>query len=84
MRMKEEIISYLAHVCRANRNQIAEAIRADPQTVSSRLVELRRAGIVRYVDWADGNKVWILTKEGGERFDYYTRRDRKRRQDGDN
>lgn len=84
MRMKEEIIRYLGKVVRANRNQIAEAIRTDPQTVSSRLVELRRAGIVRYVEWADGNKVWILTKEGGEKFDYYTRRDHTRRQEGAN
>ena len=56
MERKEAIIRHLGQVIRANRNQIAEAIRADPQVVSSRLVELRRTGIVRYMKWADESK----------------------------
>lgn len=76
MRTKEKIIRYLGRVVRANRNQIAEVIKAKPQVVTIRLVELRRTGIVRYIKWVDGSKVWILTEQGGERFDYYRRRER--------
>lgn len=55
------------------------AIGASPELVSVKLVELRRVGIVRYVEWADGSKVWVLTKEGGERFQYYVQRDERKR-----
>jgi len=84
MKRKEAIIRYLAHVSRATRRQIAEQIKASPELTSVRLTELKRIGLVRNVEWADGNKVWVLTKEGGEKFDYYTRRDQKRRKDGGN
>ena len=73
MRTKESIIRYLGKVVRANRNQIAEALKAKPQVITVRLVELRRTGMVKYIKWADGSRVWILTKQGGERFDYYRR-----------
>ena len=79
MRRKEAIIRYLGHVGWANRHQIAEHIGASPELVSVKLVELRRVGIVRYVEWADGSKVWVLTKEGGERFQYYVQRDERKR-----
>ena len=82
MKRKEAIIRYLTHVGRATRRQIAEQIKASPELTSVKLTELKRIGLVRNVEWADGNKVWVLTKEGGERFEYYTRRDRKRRKDG--
>ena len=77
MKRKEAIIRYLAHVSRANRNQIAEAIRSDPQVVSSRLVELRRTGIVRYMKWSDGSKARVLTPDGYRRHDNYQLRDKK-------
>ena len=79
MRRKEAIIRYLGHVGWANRHQIAEHIGVSPELVSVKLVELRRVGIVRYVEWADGSKVWVLTKEGGERFQYYVQRDERKR-----
>ena len=84
MKRKEAIIRYLAHVSRATRRQIAEQIKANPELTSVKLTELKRIGLVRKVEWADGNKVWVLTKEGGERFEYYIRRDRKRRKEGGN
>jgi len=79
MKRKEAIIRYLGHVVWANRHQIAEQIGASPELVSVKLVELRRVGIVRYVEWADGSKVWVLTKKGGERFQYYVQRDERKR-----
>ncbi len=80
MKRKEAIIRYLAHVTRANRHQIAEAVKATPEIVSARLTELRRSGIVRRVQWADGTMVWVLTEEGAGRFDYYRKRDSQRGQ----
>jgi len=84
MKRKEAIIRYLAHVSRATRRQIAEQIKASSELTSVRLTELKRIGLVRNVEWADGSKVWVLTKEGGERFEYYIRRDNKRRKEGGN
>ena len=78
MKRKEAIIRYLGQVGWANRRQIGENIKASLEIVSSRLTELRRAGVVRLVEWADGSKVWVLTKEGGRRLKYYVERDRKR------
>jgi Mn-dependent DtxR family transcriptional regulator len=75
---KEAIIRYLAHVGRANRHQIAKTIKASPEIVSNGLKELKYSGIVKNVEWPDGSKVWLLTKEGEERFDYYVKRDRQR------
>ena len=78
MKRKEAIIWYLGHVGRANRHQIAEAIKASPEIVSSRLKELKHSGVVKNLEWPDGSKVWVLTEEGAGRFDYYVRRDRER------
>jgi len=78
MKRKEAIIRYLGHVGWANRSQIAEQIKASPELTSVKLAELKRVGIVRNVEWANGSKVWVLTKEGGERFQYYVRRDKER------
>jgi len=77
VKRKEAIIRYLGQVSWANRHQIAEAIEASLEIVTSRLVELRRVDIVRYVEWVDGSKVWVLTKEGARRYDYYVQRDRE-------
>ena len=78
MKRKEAIIRYLGHVGWANRHQIAEQIKASPELASVKLTELKRVGIVRNVEWANGSKVWVLTKEGGERFQYYAKRDVER------
>lgn len=79
MKRKEAIIRQLGQVGWATRHQIAEAIRAPLTTVSQRLSELKKAGIVRNVVWHDGSRVWVLTEEGGRRFEYYVKRDRKRK-----
>jgi len=81
MKRKESIIRYIAHVTRANRHQIAEAINATPQIVTARLTELRHSGIVRRVEWSDGSMVWTLTQPGAERFDYYQKRDSQQEQE---
>jgi len=78
MKRKEAIIRYLGRVSRADRHQIAEIIRAGLHLTSVRLTELKWAGVVRNIEWPDGSKVWILTKEGTGRFDYYVQRDRER------
>ena len=77
MRRKEAIIRYLAHVGRANRDQMSEATGAPLQVVSARLTELRRLAIVRRVQWVDGTMVWVVTEEGARRFSYYVKRDRE-------
>jgi len=82
MKRKEAIIRYLGQVGWANRHQIAENIKASPELTSVKLTELKRVGVVRNVEWADGSKVWVLTKEGGERFQYYVRRDQRARARG--
>lgn len=79
MKRKEAIIRYLGHVSWANRHQIAESIKASLELTSVKLTELKRVGILRNVEWADGSKVWVLTKEGGERFHYYMQRDERKR-----
>ncbi|GAJ13705.1 unnamed protein product [marine sediment metagenome] len=78
MKRKESIIRYLGRVSRGNRHQIAEAIGAGLEITSVRLTELKQAGVVRNVKWPDGSKVWVLTKEGTRRFDYYVQRDKQR------
>ena len=79
MRRKEAIIRYLGHVGWATRRQIAEHIKVSPELTSVRLTELKRTGIVRNVRWPDGSRVWVLTKEGSRRFDYYVNRERANR-----
>lgn len=76
MRRKEAIIRYLALVGRGDRHQIASGIGASLSMVSKKLTELKRSGLVLNIDWPDGSRVWILTKEGIRRWDYYVERDR--------
>jgi len=76
----------LALVGRADRHQIANAIIASPITVSIRLFELKRSGLVHNMKWSDGSRVWVLTQEGHRRREYYEqreRRERERRERGD-
>jgi len=77
MKRKEAIIRYLSGMGRADRDQIAIYIVTSPITVSSRLSELKRSGLVTNIDWSDGSKVWVLTPEGYRRHDYYQLRDKK-------
>jgi Mn-dependent DtxR family transcriptional regulator len=77
MKRKEAVIRYLALVGRANLYQIAAYIVASSSTVSSRLTELKRSGLVHNIKWSDGSKVWVLTPEGYRRHDYYQLRDKK-------
>jgi len=83
MKRKEAIIRYLGRLSRADRHQIAEAIGAGLEVTSVRLTELKRAGVVRNVEWPDGSKVWFLTKEGDRRYQYYVERDSKKRRGQD-
>lgn len=76
MKRKEDIIHYLGHVGWADRHQIAEQIKATLELTSVKLTELKRVGMVRNVEWADGSKVWVLTEEGARRFKYYVQRRR--------
>lgn len=76
MKRKEDIICYLGHVGWADRHQIAEQIKATLELTSVKLTELKRVGMVRNVEWADGSKVWVLTEEGARRFKYYVQRRR--------
>lgn len=76
MKRKEAIIRYLGNIGQGSRCQIAEQIKASPELTSVKLTELKRGGIVRNVEWADGSKVWILTQEGDRRFQYYVHRER--------
>ena len=78
MKRKEAIIRYLGHVGWADREQTSQAIKASPNLTSVKLTELKRVAIVRNVEWPDGSKVWVLTKEGADRFDYYRKRDSQR------
>ena len=77
MQRKEALIRYLALVGRANLYQIAAYIVASSSTVSSRLTELKRSGLVHNIKWSNGSKVWVLTPEGYRRHDYYQLRDKK-------
>ena len=77
MKTKEKIIRYLAFVGKADRNQIANYILAKEAVVTTRLQELKHSGIVQYLKWPDGNKVWVLTPEGYRRYDYYEQRSRR-------
>lgn len=74
MKRKEAIVRYLAHVERANRREIAQAIKASIEITAVRLTELKRVGIVRNAEWPDGSKLWFLTEQGERRFQYYRRR----------
>lgn len=84
MKRKEAIIRYLGLVGRASRHQIAETLKTSLGIVSTRLKELKHAGVVRNITWPDGSRVWILTKEGGVRYDYYARRDKRDRERANN
>ena len=77
MRRKEAIIRYLALVDRGDQHQIANSIVASLTTVSTRLTELKRSGLVHNIKWSDGSKVWVLTPEGYRRHYYYQLRDKK-------
>ena len=77
MRRKEAIIRYLALVDRGDQHQIANSIVASLTTVSTRLSELKHSGLVHNMKWSDGTRVWILTKKGYRRYDYYEQRDKK-------
>ena len=55
IKRKETIIRYLGRVGRGDRCQIAEAIGAGLNLTSVRLTELKRAGVVKNVEWPDGN-----------------------------
>ena len=79
MKRKEAVIRYLGNIGWATRRQIAEQIKASPELTSVRLTELKRSGVVRNVEWADGSKVWILSAEGDRRFQYYVYRERANR-----
>jgi len=65
MKRKEAIIRYLGHVGWASRHHIAEHIKASPELTSVKLSELKRVGIVRNVEWANGIKVWVELKRVG-------------------
>ena len=71
MKRKEAIIQYLALVGRADRHLIANYIIASPSSVSFKLSELKRSGLVHNMKWSDGSKVWVLTPGGCRRHDYY-------------
>jgi len=75
---KEAIIRYLAQAERANRQDIAKAIKASPELTSVHLTELRHTGDVRNAEWPDGSKLWFLTPRGEGRFHYYERKDKDR------
>jgi len=77
MKRKEAVIRYLALVGRADRHQIASHIIASPSSVSFKLTQLKRSGLVHKIKWSDGSKVSILTPEGYRRHDYYQLRDKK-------
>lgn len=81
MKTKEKIIRYLGFIGRADRNQIANYILAKQTVVTTRLQELKHSGIVQYMKWSDGHKVWVLTQEGYRRYDYYEQRDKRIRAD---
>jgi len=67
MKRKEAIIRYLALVSRADRHLIANYIIASLRSVSFKLSELKRSGLVHNMKWSDGSKVWVLTPEGYRR-----------------
>ena len=77
MKRKEAIIRYLALVGRADRHLIASHIIASLSSVSFKLSELKHSGLVHNIKWSDGTRVWILTKKGYRRYDYYEQRDKK-------
>lgn len=77
MKRKEAIIRCLVIFGRADRNQIANYILAKLTVVTTRLQELKHAGLVQYIKWSDGNKVWVLTQDGYRRYDYYEQRNRR-------
>jgi len=81
MRRKERIIRYLGKVERANRHDIAQAIGTTVELTSVYMTRLKHAGLVRNVEWPDGDKVWFLTEEGDRRWKYYVERDRQQRGD---
>ena len=69
----------MALVGTADYRQIANYIVASLTTVSTKLSELKRSGLVQNMTWSDGSRVWILTLLGHRRNDYYEQRDKKRR-----
>ena len=70
------IIQYLALVGRADRHPIVNYIVASLSSVSFKLSELKHSGLVHNMKWSDGTRVWILTKKGYRRYDYYEQRDK--------
>jgi len=80
---KEAIVRYLAKVGRANRYQIATSTGMPLTVVSPRLNELKHKGLVRKMEWSDGERVWMLTERGYKRCDYYKQRDEKRKELGE-
>ncbi len=67
----------MALISRADRHLIANYIIASLSSVSFKLIELKRSGLVHNIKWADSSKVWVLTPEGYRRHDYYQLRDKK-------